>query len=539
MFDEELFTKLLGDYFDESLVGAERERFEQMLCSGERARKLFWAAASQHALAREWALKSMGDETASHLEATENVIEGSFGKRKLATVAALAAVVALSFFAWKWLSDTPAGNDFAMTQNEAPVAMLGMAHDAVWSSAKGGLRSELHPGVMILESGIARIDFYSGARAWVKGPASFRLVSAMEMYLTDGRVKVKVPPAARGFAVTTPELTAVDLGTEFGVMAADGGRNEVHVFSGRVEVSMADEDVVKPVLTSGEGRKISESRFVPIVADITAFPDPDLISSKKEEEQRRAHSGMLKAQRALSSSADTLLHYDFSRAEDGGTILNHAAGASTETDGTIIGGNLGEGRWPGTKALKVNGMSDRVRLYLPGSFPQVTFMTWVKLDKLPSNLAAIWRVENERPGCPHLNIDSQGRLRFGIYSNKPEFRSPSGKFVNHWDIAIGDPYLKGKEGTWTHLAAVYDSSDGMVQLYCDGENVGSHRMKDALPVKFGVSQIGSSLVGENADYWTTSRETLSGSFSEFSISSRAFSSAEIREFWEAGKPLER
>ncbi len=184
-------------------------------------------------------------------------------------------------------------------------------------------------------------------------------------------------------------------------------------------------------------------------------------------------------------------------------------------------------------------MSDRVRLFLPGSTRQVTFMAWVKIDALPRRLAALWRVEDERPGCPHLNIDDKGRFRLGIYGNEAEFRNPDSQQLANWDIAVSEPCLKGKEGTWVHLAAVYDSSNGMARLYCDGENVGSHRMKDSLHVKFGVSQIGSSLVGENADYWITSREALSGSFSEFSISSRAFSSAEIREYWVAGKPVER
>ena len=462
MFDEELFTKLLGDYFDESLTGANRERFEQMLCSSDRARRLFWETASQHALAREWALKTMGDETAAQLESAENVVEGSFIKRKVATFVAVAAIVALSLFAWKWFLGAPAGNTFAKTQSEAPVAMVGMAYDAIWSTG-GGSGRELRPSDLVLESGVVRIDFYSGARAWVKGPATFRLVSAMEMILTDGRVKVKVPPAARGFAVKTPELTAVDLGTEFGVMAEDGGRNEVHVFSGKVEVAAVGGDSVEPVLTSGQGRKLSDGKLVPIVADLSAFPDPDLISNQEEEKRRRAYTKMVAARTELSSSADTLLHFDFSSAEGDGMVANAAASADPETDGTIIGGNWGEGRWPGSKALEVNGISDRVRLFLPGTFPQVTFMTWVRIDELPRNLAAVWRVENERPGCPHLNIDSQGRLRFGIYSNKPEFRSPNGRYGNHWDIAVGEPCIRGKEGTWTHLAAVYDSSDGMVQ----------------------------------------------------------------------------
>ncbi len=314
-------------------------------------RELFWAAASQHALAREWGLNLAGGETASQLESAGNVVEGNFRKRSLAIWGACAAAVVLSLFVWKWSADESGAGEVASGESEAPVAMLGISEDAVWTGGKAG--KELRPGKMVLKSGIVRIDFYSGARAWLEGPAEFRLVSAMEMHLAGGRVKVKVVPAAQGFTVTTPELLAKDIGTEFGVMAEGAERNEVHVFSGRVEVGLPGAASEISTIGGGDGLKLSGGKLVPIAADLSAFPDPEQISKQQQSDYRRAHSAMVASRDGLSSAEETLLHYVFPKAAEG-TVPNAAAGADAETDGTIIGGHRGldagreQARWSST-----------------------------------------------------------------------------------------------------------------------------------------------------------------------------------------------
>src|SRR6218665_2539375 len=104
MFDEERFKVLLGDYFDESLKGNDRVVFEEMLKTTAKARELFWEAAEQHALAREWALTSIGVDRAALMEdGAENVVEfrpkkPAWRKWVVPAVAAAAAVVAAFVF---------------------------------------------------------------------------------------------------------------------------------------------------------------------------------------------------------------------------------------------------------------------------------------------------------------------------------------------------------------------------------------------------------------------------------------------------------
>ncbi len=103
----------------------------------------------------------------------------------------------------------------------AAVAMLTRTVDARWSPKAHSLRvgSALEPGSLHLESGLAQVVFYSGARLVIEGPAELRLVSANEAVCVSGRVLAEVPTPARGFRLRTSQLSVVDLGTSFGINA--------------------------------------------------------------------------------------------------------------------------------------------------------------------------------------------------------------------------------------------------------------------------------------------------------------------------------
>jgi hypothetical protein len=82
---------------------------------------------------------------------------------------------------------------------------------------KGSL---LTAGRLQLVSGLAQIEFYSGARLILDGPGNVELVSANQAICHAGRLRAQVPPQARGFSITAPKFKVVDLGTEFGLEVA-------------------------------------------------------------------------------------------------------------------------------------------------------------------------------------------------------------------------------------------------------------------------------------------------------------------------------
>ena len=88
---------------------------------------------------------------------------------------------------------------------------------------------ELH-----LLSGLAHLEFYSGARIILQGPSKFTPTGPARGKLESGRLTGKVDGGK--FQLTTPTAKVIDLGTEFGVTVGPTSDTDVCVFVGEVEV---------------------------------------------------------------------------------------------------------------------------------------------------------------------------------------------------------------------------------------------------------------------------------------------------------------
>jgi hypothetical protein len=88
---------------------------------------------------------------------------------------------------------------------------------------------ELH-----LLSGLAHLEFYSGARIILQGPSKFTPTGPARGRLESGRLTGKVDGGK--FQLTTPTAKVIDLGTEFGVTVGPSSNTDVCVFVGEVEV---------------------------------------------------------------------------------------------------------------------------------------------------------------------------------------------------------------------------------------------------------------------------------------------------------------
>lgn len=122
-----------------------------------------------------------------------------------------------------------------------PGVTLSQVIDARWDAAHAAaLRpgDSLSAGEVRLAAGLARLDFADGASVTLEGPTEFTVVDGRRGILHRGRLTAKVPPEAIGFRIDTPTLTAVDLGTTFGIQADDAGRSEIQVFDGEVALSL-------------------------------------------------------------------------------------------------------------------------------------------------------------------------------------------------------------------------------------------------------------------------------------------------------------
>ena len=154
--------------------------------------------------------------------------------------------------------------------NTGAVAVVGDLVGAV--PEEGGAtficNAPIEPGVIKLKSGIVRLDFFSGARVLLTGPAEFELISKDRAICRSGKLSAEVPPQARGFTIVTPEGEVRDLGTAFGMNVGTGG-SDIHVIEGEVEIP----GIEPKLLRKGEAMKLEKSgNSRRVTADPTCIP---------------------------------------------------------------------------------------------------------------------------------------------------------------------------------------------------------------------------------------------------------------------------
>ena len=164
--------------------------------------------------------------------------------------------------------------------SEPKIATIQSCEDASWESYLPTTPgSELTSGSLKLRTGLASIQFRSGANLILEGPAEIELISTMKTRLVSGMAMVEVPESAIGFVLETPDGYAIDYGTRFAV-AVDPIKNlsSFEVIDGEIGVhhpvsgsavrlvdnqTISIEQGIVSSLKDGEGeKKISASEVI-------------------------------------------------------------------------------------------------------------------------------------------------------------------------------------------------------------------------------------------------------------------------------------
>ena len=144
-----------------------------------------------------------------------------------------------------------------------PVATLVQAENCKWagSDLPTAVNSQLGAGTLSLVEGIATLRFKNGATVTIEAPTKLQILNAMHCRLVEGSLVAEVPEPAHGFAIDTPDIKVVDLGTKFGVTTASTGHSQVHVFKGEVEIEgLPDGDHKR--ITEGKGLNVGSGSTV-------------------------------------------------------------------------------------------------------------------------------------------------------------------------------------------------------------------------------------------------------------------------------------
>lgn len=425
-------------------------------------------------------------------------------------------------------------------QTSRGVAILTTAAEPQWSTGSGKIRpgDSLGIGPLSLESGLAQIEFFSGATLVIEGPANFEILSAWEVAWNRGKVRVRVPPAARGFELLTPQSRLVDLGTEFGVDLSDPLRGAlVQVFSGEVDAHIGSGEIIN--LLEGQVWDEQTSPLTPsALPDDLSFPTSDRLHAISQSQADLQFSDWRAHVKALQEDPRLLAHYDFQRDPSAERLIRNVnlTSGSNLHDGGAVGARWTQGRWSQKDALEFKRPGDRVRLQLEGTYNALTFAGWVKVDGLDRTYNSLFLTDGYEVGEPHWQIFEDGRLMFSLtYLDLKNSDRPRNRI--YYSPVIFD---HSNTGRWHHLAVTYENQTGAVVQYVDGIEVSreiDEQHTSERTIIYGACELGNwglTTIREKAHRFPI--RNLNGSIDEFAIFSTALSAPEIRAMHDAGSP---
>ena len=431
------------------------------------------------------------------------------------------------------------------------VAVLSHVVEVAWSDGEPERQegAELPAGWLRLALGTVQIDLFSGARLFVEGPAQIELRSSGEAFLLVGKVACELGEQARGFRLLTPGLTVVNQGNSFGVKVSESGEQEVHALEGKVVIGRTGEAGTSQIAAK-QARRLDDTGLTETLFRPEDFPAMERVRVREQAEAARLLLAWRAAADALDTDAALRVHFNF---EDqlplDASLTNRVRGDGAGSDGQIIGARWSQGRWPGKGALEFRGRGQRVLLRLPGTHASLTLLAWVRVDALPQPVTALLMAEESQraeadgeklppvvasfdpvSGRPlRWELKANGQLGLsllrGLASGRPQ-----------WDAHLAPPLLTPeRHGQWLCLATVIDAARGELMHFVNGLPVARHQLPPGPPLALTHLSLGNLSVTD-AEARQGVNYGFFGAVDELLVAVRPFSAAELRRYYEVGRP---
>ena len=521
------FDELVGALRDDELSDYQSLELQDLLETKPGARRRFAELMQLTAMLSEGDLRPRADLASPESPNLVDPKRVSWNRAVVPILLATCAALLLILFLPRAANTEP---DQASTEwMDEGVAVVTQSVAARWAGNNQlPLGSSVSPGVVTLEKGLIQLEFYRGAVVVVEGPAELEFVNADKLICRRGRLRAHVPPQAEGFAVLSPKVELVDLGTEFGMDVAGDGSASVHVFDGKVELyepGTNRDSATRKELNESETALISATGEI----ENAKKSSVDFVSStelSKLTAQRGAQrlTQWKAAERELADDPRVILHYGFEKTQSSRRLLQSHLAEREDRDGAIIGCRWTDGRWPGKDALEFKHPGDRIRVSVPGEYDSVTYSAWVRVDGLDRPFIALMLTNGYEVGEAHWQLRDDGRLLLGIKTPQGHVAYDSQPTLNIKDL-----------GRWTHLATVYDGLAKQVTHYINGINVGASTLKtDTFKIRFGETEIGNW--GTPMQYSPQKIRNFNGQIDEFTLFGDTLSPAEIKALYASGRP---
>ncbi|MCP5556120.1 MAG: FecR domain-containing protein [Verrucomicrobiaceae bacterium] len=509
--------------------------FELRLRSDNAARAEFRRATRLDANLRTIAAGREATEVweTNHAPAASGVSWFVWLMRWIAPVTAVALVTTM--FWWK---DSVGGPEQSPSEESAAgFAVVTAQANAHWAGGRKFVTGDLLAHETLrLESGIAQIELFSGVTVVVEGDAEFKIISPMEMSVTRGKVRARVPEPAHGFRIHTAEGEVVDLGTEFALNVA-ATNSEVHVLDGEVEWHPHGNAMRN--MKKGEAlRWETDGKATALPANHAGFIGMADMSERLNTDRKVRRDEWINYSHKLRHDPRLVVSYQMGADDGWNRRLKNEATEKPQMDGAIVAAARVPDRWGmAGAALDFSPTGSRVRLNVPGEFHSITLLTWVKINSLDRWYNSLFLTDGAKVGGPHWQIMDDGRLFFSVKKHETSEVKRGQKDKYHF---MSPPIWNASQsGQWLMIATTYDVDARKVTHYLNGRVFS----EEAIPEEYLVENVAigaASICNWSEPVYRTDAHfavrNLNGSMDEFALFAAALTSQEIADIYEHGKP---
>lgn len=247
----EHFESLLSGLVDQELTEAEFNELQAMLAESEEYRKAYWKYIEMHSAMEVVIERNASQKITQFISRGEQLLKQQARKAKIIAACGAVAVALITAVTLK----------FILVEIDPNLASYAISPDTRFhiTNTTEGKENFIQTGDIVdLRQGSMELKFTKGVRAIVTGPAKFTLADESLLNMEEGVAWFHVPQEAVGFTVETPQLKVVDLGTEFAVKQVRDSSPEVHVFTGRVQVTSVANTANRMELAAGSAIILSD-----------------------------------------------------------------------------------------------------------------------------------------------------------------------------------------------------------------------------------------------------------------------------------------
>ncbi|MEJ6642506.1 MAG: LamG domain-containing protein [Akkermansiaceae bacterium] len=486
--------QVINDFREGSATPEEISEFRDLLLEDPEARRLYFEA-NQLTILLENADTSVRSKKKQP------------GAKKIWWSSGIAAALILSLI-W-FLNQGPSDSSPTESPQSSWLATIVSSHKARWGTPLTN-PDALEEGIIILRSGIAKLEFANGASFVIEGPCTLELIDRDSIELISGKLWGHCPPAAQGFEVLTPGGNRIiDLGTEFGVGVASSGSVDVHVFDGEVELFQDGQK--KRALEAGQAVQLDpRKKPLPMSADFERFTD----ASELQRERWNTHH------QAILARDDLLLYYDFDSLQPRQKIIRNRA--SSDAHGRIIGTLPVNGRMPGKSALLFENPKNAIALTLDlqPSKRGFTVAMWIKPDILDKSISTLFNSNGYDSGDIHFQMYADGSIKAGIFGISSYRSEPNAVYP----------------ASWQFVTLSWDLETNRAQLYHNGKKLAVYRDNKMEVHPNPIPNFGQCQIGAWGDPTIDRPRNFVGRIDEVMVFSTPLTRSEIVELYQSSRP---